>query len=612
MSHSNRLLHEKSPYLLQHANNPVDWYPWGEEAFDKARREDKPLFLSVGYSTCHWCHVMERESFENEKIATLMNEEYVAIKVDREERPDIDLVYMEAVQAMTGRGGWPMSAFLLPDARPFYGGTYFRPEEFTKVLKRVAQMYRQERGKVEEAAAEVVATVASMAGIPPRGEGVELGPQLVKRTLEVLHRQFDAEHGGFGTAPKFPPHTALPLLLHEYRQGNGEGLLGMVTRTLEAMALGGIHDHVGGGFHRYSTDERWFLPHFEKMLYDNALLARNYVAAYAITGDQLYRETAERVFEWVVHEMTSPEGGFCTALDAESEGVEGKFYLWRREEIAEALGELGAQASRLHIVDLFCDLYNVTPNGNYVEEATGAATGENVLYLQRRLEELAQEHSVEPAELEARVARAREKLLEVRGRRAFPHRDDKVITSWNGLMIGSLAFAGRVLGQMAYTQAAMQAADFIISNLWSEGRLLRRWREGEAKIPSFLDDYMYLADGLLELHEATGEKAWLDRAREITEAAIAEFWDEREGGFFFTGEHGERLFVRPKEALDHPLPSGNGTAARVLLKLAEATGETRFREYAERTLRAFVSWMQRAPFGTQTLALATVELLEKR
>jgi len=593
MTHTNRLIDEKSPYLQQHAHNPVDWYPWGPEAFEKATRENKPVFLSVGYSTCYWCHVMERESFEDESLATLLNDNFVPIKVDREERPDIDQVYMDAVQSITGRGGWPMSVFLLPDGRPFYGGTYFPPDQFRQVLTRVARMYREERVRLDESAADVAESVASMAGVPKRAAGTEVGERLVRRTLEVLHRSFDAAHGGFGGAPKFPPHGALRLLLHEYRKAHEEGLLQMGTATLDQMALGGIHDHIGGGFHRYATDERWFVPHFEKMLYDNALLSRSYLEFYAVTHDPFYREAAEGIYAWVEREMTSPEGGFYSALDAESEGVEGKFYLWRRDEIISALGEKPGA--------IFCRVYNVTSEGNYTEEATGKRTDENILYLKQRV---GQDLRVLPA--------LRAQLLRARDQRPRPHRDDKVITSWNGLMIASLAYAGRELQEPRYTGMAERAARFVLANLYADGRLLRRWRDGEAKFPGYLDDYAYLADGLLELHETTGDREWLDRARELMEAAIAEFWDDQDGGFFYTGEHSERLFVRPKEALDHPLPSGNGMAALVLLRLARATGEDRYRGYAERTLHALAPWMERAPYGTETLVLATALDVEQK
>ena len=592
MAETNRLIDEKSPYLLQHAHNPVNWHPWGEEAFQKARQEDRPIFLSVGYSTCHWCHVMERESFEDEAIAEMLNAHFVAIKVDREERPDIDDVYMSAVQVLTQRGGWPMSVFLLPDGRPFYGGTYFPKDRFARVLTTIAEMYRSDRGKLDEAAGEVATAVAAMVEAPQ--SSASLHPQFVKRTLDTLHRQFDAEHGGFGGAPKFPPHTAIELLFDGYRRGGGEGLLAMATLTLEKMALGGIHDHIGGGFHRYSIDERWFVPHFEKMLYDNALLARNYVEAYRLTQDELFRETAEAIFEWIEREMTGPEGSFYSALDAESEGVEGQFYVWRQDEIEGVLG---------HDAPVFLDAYGVEEKGNFTDEGTGRKSGENVLHLKQRLEEGA---------IASQMAAAKAELLAVREGRPRPALDDKVIASWNGLMIGALAYAGRELEEPNYTKRAERSAEFIVRRLWKDGRLLRRWRDGEARFGGALDDYVFVAYGLIELYESTGERRWLERAREMMDGAIDLFWDEPRGGFFSTADDSEPLFVRPKDVLDNPLPSGNGMAARILLRIAEATGERKYGEYAERTLRAMAPWMERAPYGTETLALAAGMHFERK
>jgi len=643
----------------------VDWYPWGPEAFEKAKGEDKPIFLSIGYSTCHWCHVMERESFENEETAQVMSEHVVSVKVDREERPDLDQVYMIAVQLLTGSGGWPMSVFLTPDGRPFFGGTYFTPGRFRAIVGQIASAYHSRRPEIEQAADDVVAAVARH--YAPPGEPAALDGALVTTALDQLRGQFDAANGGFGGAPKFPPHGALPLLFHQYCAGGDERLLFMATRTLEAMALGGIHDHIAGGFHRYATDARWFLPHFEKMLYDNALLSRAYVEAHVITGDSFYREVAEGIYGWVAREMSHPDGGFYSAQDAESEGVEGKFYVWTRGEILNALGpEEG---------ELFCRIYGVEEQGNYREEpggrpsgdpekATlgmalkGRRTGANILHLNRTLAEWAEEVGLPSADLAARISRARQALLAARERRVRPHLDDKIIASWNGLMIASLAYAGRRLGEPRYTDAARKAAHFVISHLRLNEHLLRRWREGEAKVAGFLEDYAFLAAALLELHETTGERDWLAQARELMEAALSLFWDEplgpaggsafprlclpvgegnafpeglgratpsqrdrgpgpdrvgaqgREGGFFFTAEGEERLFIRPKEVFDHPLPSGNGIAAQVLVRLAAVTGEPRYADLAGRTLRACAPWMAHAPQGTQSLVLALAMHLE--
>ena len=603
MTHTNRLIHEKSPYLLQHAHNPVDWYPWGPEAFEKARSEDKPIFLSVGYSTCYWCHVMERECFENDEIAGLLNDNFVAVKVDREERPDIDQVYMGAVQLLTGRGGWPMSVFLTSEGRPFHGGTYFPPDHFRPLLLRVADTYRSQREQVSAVADEIAAAIESMAAGPTAEGEVEFGRPLARAGIDALRKEFDEKHGGFGTAPKFPPYNALRLLFHEHRRTGEKQLLDIAVRTLDAMALGGIRDHIGGGFHRYSTDERWFLPHFEKMLYDNALLARAYVEAHVITEEPRFREVAEQTYAWVEREMMDPQGGFYSALDAESEGVEGKFYTWRQDEIISLLGkEHGG---------LFCRAYNVTDRGNYVEEATGRRTGQSVLYLSRPLHALEKDTSPEFAQFLQQLDGLRERLLRARDERPRPLRDDKILTAWNGLMIASLAYSGRELDEPPYIAAAARAAEFVLEHLRQEGRLLRRWRDGEARHPACLDDYMFLADGLLELHAATRDAKWLEEARSLVEVAIGDFWDDREGGFFYTATDAERLLVRPKDALDQPLPSANGVAVRVLLSLAEATGQERYRQHAERTLRALAPWLARAPHGTSALALSTAIYVDR-
>jgi len=600
--HTNRLANEKSPYLLQHAHNPVDWYPWGREAFDKAKRDDMPVFLSVGYSTCHWCHVMERESFENEETGRLLNEHFVSIKVDREERPDIDQVYMAAVQQLAGRGGWPMSAFLLPDGRPFFGGTYFTPNRFAHLIAQGASAYHDKRADVERAAAEVSAAVQRGYAVPSDAGRPALDAALVSRALDALRQQFDEAHGGFGSAAKFPPHGALPLLFYEYRRTDDEQLLNMATRTLEAMALGGIHDHLGGGFHRYATDAEWLVPHFEKMLYDNALLAAAYVDAYVLSEDTFFREAAEDIFAWVAREMTHPEGGFYSAVDADSEGVEGKYYVWPKQEIIDVLGpEEG---------ELFCRVYNVEEGGNYDDEVSRRKTGANILHLKRDLSAAAEEAGVDVVELNDRICLARQKLLEARDDRVRPHLDDKVITSWNGLMIASLVHAGRELDVTRYTETAERAAEFVFARLGQNGRLLRRWRDGEAKHDGCLDDYANLACGLLELSEKTGSDEWLEWARELMDAALADFWDEKEGGFHYTSRNAEPLFARPKETFDHPMPSSNAVAAQALLRLGRLTGQQRYSDAAERTLRALSPWMARAPQATESLILAAAISIE--
>jgi len=598
MQPGNRLIHEKSPYLLQHAHNPVDWYPWGDEAFDVARRQGKPIFLSIGYSTCRWCHIMEREVFEDVECARILNDLMVSIKVDREERPDLDHVYMTAVQLLTGAGGWPMSAFLLPDGRLFYGGTYFPPGQFKRVVAQLAASYRDEREKVEQTASEVARSVAD--GLTPPAEERMLSRTLVSQALSRLDQQYDEVHGGFGGAPKFPPHGALALLIHAQRER--PNLLQMISGTLDGMALGGIHDHIGGGFHRYSTDAEWFLPHFEKMLSDNALLARAYVDGYLLTKDPFYREVAEGIFRWAAREMTGPEGAFCTGMDAESEGVEGMFYLWRHHDIMSLLGSEDGE--------LFCRAYQVTADGNYREEHRGLGrTRLNILYLKQRLSNLAVSEQVPMMEFETRMAHARARLLAARDQRVRPFTDDKVITAWNAMMVSSLAHAGRVLNDPHHIAAAEKAARFLLTHLYADGQLRRRWREGEVSREVFLDDHAFLIQALLELHETTGHSPWLEHAGRLADEMLARFGDDREGDFFFTPSDAEQPFVRPKEVLDQPIPSSSGTAAQALVRLTAATGDDRYRAASGRALLALSPWAARTPRGAENLALAIAQFL---
>jgi uncharacterized protein YyaL (SSP411 family) len=604
----NRLIHEKSPYLLQHAANPVDWYPWGDEAFRRAQKEDKPVFLSVGYSTCHWCHVMERESFENDEIAAVLSEHFIPIKVDREERPDIDEIYMNATQFLTGSGGWPNSVWLTPDGRPWYAGTYFPPEDrygrpgFKTLLLRLSEIWKSRRQDVETQADRLVEAMRMASSGEEAGDGDELGRDLVADALKDLRRNLDYRHGGFGSAPKFPPHGSLRLLLSELRRSLDDELLDMIVKTLDGMALGGVRDHVGGGFHRYSTDERWFLPHFEKMLYDNAQLAWAYSEAYSITGEGKFRRVAVDVIEWVLRDMRSPGGAFYSALDADSEGEEGKFYVWTREEILDVLGDEEG--------DLFCRIYGVEDDGNFREEATGRKSGANILHLERPIALYAKVEEVPEADLRSRLEKSREVLLAVRSERVWPHLDDKVLAGWNGLMIGALAHAGRTLDRPDYVEAAEKAVGFILDEMMGGGRLLRTWREGEAKISAYLDDYAFLAWGLLELHEATGDERWLTEARRLADALLDRFRDPGEGGFFFTPEGQQDLLYRSKDPYDRAIPSGNGMATRVLLRLAGLTGDERYREAARETLEAFLGIMHRVPRATETLILAAAEYLE--
>ncbi len=607
-SEHNRLIHENSPYLLQHARNPVDWYPWGEEAFGRARNEDKPIFLSIGYSTCHWCHVMERESFENETIAKILNEHFIPIKVDREERPDIDEIYMNATQIMTGSGGWPNSVWLTPDGRPWFAGTYFPPEDrfgrrgFKKILLALAEYWATSREEVDQQAAQLSDAMQQFAsGASEAGIG-SLSRTPVEQAIAALRSSFDDKRGGFGGAPKFPPHGSLRLLLHEYKRTGDESLLEMVTLTLDAMAEGGIHDHVGGGFHRYSTDERWLLPHFEKMLYDNAQLSRTYVDAFLIIGDPRYRAVAEQTYDWVLREMTDEQGGFYSALDADSEGEEGKFYLWSRAEIISILGEERG--------DRFCRVYGVEETGNFRDPATGHAPGTSILYLPRSLDVTAEIEKMGADDLSAQLTEDRRTLLDVRERRIWPHLDDKVLTSWNGLMIGSLAYGGHHLGKPEYIAAAEKAADFILTRMRDGDRLLRSFRNDRASVAAYLDDYAFLADGLLDLHAVTGNQRYLDEAMALVSTLIKHHHDRAGGGFFFVADDHEDLLTRSKDPLDKAIPSGNGVAAGVLVRLSELTGDDKYRDLARTTLRTFVNFMERAPRGTESLILVTAEFLE--
>jgi len=585
----NRLIFEHSPYLLQHARNPVDWYPWGEEALARARREDKPIFLSIGYSTCHWCHVMERESFENETIAEVLNDNYVCIKVDREERPDLDGLYMKATQMMTGRGGWPNSLWLTPEGEPWFAGTYFPPGDadgrpgFRTLLLKLADAWKTRRPDVQDQAGRIVEALGRM------GKGGEPGlidRALLDRAFENLRENFDAERGGFGGAPKFPPHGAFSLIFAEYERAGDRELLKMATATLGAMIEGGIHDQVGGGFHRYSTDARWFLPHFEKMLYDNAQLLGALAEAYRFDPEPRFRRAAEGIVSWLRREMMDPAGGFYSALDADSEGEEGKYYLWTRDELVEALGEEGPW---------FAELCGATGEGNYREEASGKGSGVNILYLPGGEPE-------DPARFEALGA----KLLARRAGRVPPARDDKVLTSWNALTISGLVSAAGAFGHPEYLELAEGAADFLLRELRRDGRLRRSWRAGDAGPPAYLDDDAFLAWALLDLFEATGRSRWKEASIELADDLLARFEDVG-GGFYFSAEGHDDLLLRSMDPYDHALPSGNGVAARLLLRLTRLTGDPHWRSRAEACLARFAVQMDQSPRGTESLLLAAME-----
>lgn len=597
----NRLIHEKSPYLLQHAHNPVDWYPWGEEAFERAVSEDKPIFLSVGYSSCHWCHVMEHESFEDPHIADILNRNFVCIKVDREERPDVDDIYMTAVQLLAGRGGWPMSVFLTPEGEPFFAGTYYPPEIFAQIARQLADAYQNRRDEVLQSAREIAGVIQQVAAARYEQLAGEPDPRIVGNYLQQMRQHFDSIHGGFGGAPKFPPNTAFPVLFWLAENVGSEDALQMALRTLDAMALGGIRDHIGGGFHRYSTDAEWLLPHFEKMLTDNAQLGWAYAEAYSLTGNALYGEVAQQIYDWALREMRVEGGAFASAIDADSEGEEGKYYTWTLGEIRQVLPPA--------LADLFCNVYSIRPDGNYREEATGQLTGRNIPHLRAPLLEIAAELGMTPIDLQDKMNTAREMLLQARLQRVPPLRDDKVLAGWNGLMIESLAYAGLVLDKDEYIRAAEEAARFILERMMDGGgRLLRRYRDGEAAIPAYLEDYALLGVGLLELFEATEHETWLTEAKRLANRAIADFWDDDQQAFVNTADYHERLIARVKEVHDRSAPCGNGAMARLLAKLYGVTGEENYGYFVYRTLRSLWSPIQKYPQGSDSLIHALLLL----
>ncbi len=581
--HTNRLAHETSPYLLQHANNPVDWHPWGEEALARARTEHKPILLSIGYSACHWCHVMEVESFENEETARLMNEHFVNIKVDREERPDLDQVYMNAVQLMTGHGGWPMTVFLTPDLVPFYGGTYFPPVErhnlpgFPRLLAAIANAFQQDPDGIAQTATSILAELRRMnvtneSSVTPSATTLEAAQRGLART-------YDERFGGFGSAPKFPAPMNLEFLLRVYHTTGDKAALEMVTNTCRRMAEGGMYDQLGGGFHRYSTDARWLVPHFEKMLYDNAQLARLYLHGYQATGEDFYRRIAEETLDYVAREMTDATGGFYSTQDADSEGVEGKFFVWSVAEINALLGPADGA--------LVCAYYGATTAGNF--------EGENILHVPRPANVVAGELHVTVATLIAAVERSRPVLFAARERRVKPGRDEKVLTAWNGLMLTSFAEAAAVLERADYRQLAERNASFILNELRHDDTLLHVWKDGQAKQQGFLDDYACAAQGLVALYEATGTIGWLEAALALTEEMRAEFWDETEGGFYYTARRGEQLIVRQKDYLDNATPSGNSVAAEVLLRLAVLTEKPDYQRQAVTIFRLVYDTLTRYP-----------------
>ncbi len=599
---TNRLASETSPYLRQHARNPVDWYPWGPEALARAKQLDRPIFLSIGYSACHWCHVMEHESFENEEIAKILNEHFVSIKVDREERPDLDQIYMTSVQALTGQGGWPMSVFLTPELKPFTGGTYFPPDDrygrpgFKRVLLTVAEWWKDRRAEIEQGAAQITEHIRKAGGLPPGGE--DPGEAALRRAVAGLARSFDRRYGGFGEAPKFPRPMDLRVLLRAWKRFGDDEALHMARLTLDRMAMGGIYDHLGGGFARYSTDERWLVPHFEKMLYDNALLTVAYAEAFRATGDPLYRAVVDETLGWVRREMTSPDGPFYSTLDADSEGVEGKYYAWTADEIERVLGKDDAE--------VFASVYGVEPEGNWHDPHGHGPPRANILYRAKTIEQSAKLLKTDEAALRERLARSRAKLFTERERRVRPGRDEKTLTAWNGLMIAAFAEAARTTGDASYAETDAKAADFILTRMRTpDGKLLRTWSSGSPpKLNAYLEDYSFLLDGLVSLYEATYEPRWITSALDLARVMVDQFWDEKEGGFFFTGRDHESLIARNKDPHDNATPSGNAVAVTALLRLVKLTGRTDLAEKAEATLRLYRGLLAEYPLSAGQMLIA--------
>jgi uncharacterized protein YyaL (SSP411 family) len=581
--YTNRLIEETSPYLLQHAHNPVDWLPWGNEAFERAQKEDKPIFLSIGYSTCHWCHVMERDSFEDEDIAEIMNEHFVSVKVDREQRPDVDEIYMNAVAMMTGSGGWPLSVFLTSEGKPFYGGTYFPPHDsygqpgFERVLLSIAEAWKNRRQELVGSAAKMSELLQSPAS--PIGNS-NLSTEILDNAFTSFQSVFDAVNGGFGTAPKFPQPINLSVLLDYWHRTADNEAMNMVEKTLDAMAAGGIYDHIGGGFYRYATDAQWLVPHFEKMLYDQALLSKVYLQAYQTTRQERYAQIAREIFDYVLRDMTDPTGGFYSAEDADSEGREGTFYLWDPEQTASILNEEQAR--------LFNAYYGITNEGNFEECKT-------ILNITTSMKQLEKEFQKNQTAIENILRTARTRIFQERSKRIRPHRDEKIITAWNGLMISSLAYGGAVIDEEKYIEAARRSAEFILSTLRQNGRLMRYYRDGQVVEKAFLDDYAFIAMALLDLYEATFDVKWLIEAKSLCNEMIELFADMERGGFFLNGKDSEKLIARTKPGSDGAIPSGNSVAALVLLKLGRLTLDQHFNELGGKVLETFSQQLERAP-----------------
>jgi uncharacterized protein YyaL (SSP411 family) len=602
----NRLFAEKSPYLLQHADNPVDWYPWGDEAFEKARREHKPIFLSIGYSTCHWCHVMAHESFEDNEIAQTMNEVFVSVKVDREERPDIDTVYMTVCQLMTGSGGWPLTIIMTPDKEPFFAGTYFPKESMygriglRQLVGEIDRVWKEQHGRIEQITKEVTASLAQLNEEDAGGKAPDT--ELMENAYQNIRQSFDRKNGGFGTAPKFPNPSHLFFLLRYWRWTGERDSLDMVVETLEAMRCGGIYDQIGFGFHRYATDSYWLVPHFEKMLYDQALLLMVYTEAFQATGKKSFQKTAQEIITYVLRDMTSTEGGFFSAEDADSEGEEGKYYLWTIDELREELSAQEADACAAH--------YNLERSGNYPDEKTGQRNGKNIPYLKREaaINALSRSSSYPPVEQNELL---RKKLCALRSKRVRPHRDEKILTDWNGLMIAALSKAGRVFGNKTVLEAAQRAADEVLEKLTPQkGRLMHRYKDGAAEIVGTAGDYTSLVWGLFELYESSFISRYLEKALELNRTFMKHFWDEQRGGFFMTADDAERLLVRTKDVYDSVIPSSTSVGVYNILRLSLLTADPELRERAQRTLRAYSSQVRKTPAGYTFFLSAALLVLD--
>ncbi|MBE0552022.1 MAG: thioredoxin domain-containing protein [Ignavibacterium sp.] len=591
MNNPNKLINEKSPYLLQHAYNPVEWFPWSEEAFEKAKQEDKPIFLSIGYSTCHWCHVMEKESFEDEEVAMLMNDAFVSIKVDREERPDIDGIYMSVCQMITGGGGWPLTIVMTPDKKPFFTGTYFpKHNRFNRIgmvdlITRLQEVWATKKDEVLKSAEEIASSLNKQNFISDTNE---IDESILDEAYDELNKRYDEANGGFGNAPKFPsPHNLL-FLLRYWKRKNEPKALEMVEKTLTEMRRGGIYDHIGFGFSRYSTDQHWLVPHFEKMLYDQAMLVMAYTETYLATKNVFYKNTAEEILDYVLRDMTHPEGGFYSAEDADSEGEEGKFYLWDADELRNILEKDES--------DFAIKVFNIADDGNWIDESKGMMPGTNILHLTKSNKEFSDGINISEPDFTKRLELIRQKLFNYREKRIHPHKDDKVLTDWNGLMISAFAKAAQAFDNKKYSDAAVKSYSFIEKYLTEkDGRLIHRFRDGESALPAHIDDYTFLINALIDLYETTCEIKYLKRAIALNEILMKEFWDEQNGGFYFTSSKSEALIARQKDVYDGAVPSGNSMGLLNLIRLSRFTANIYYEKKASKLVKYFSGYISKSP-----------------